>query len=91
MMLIALIVMVLATLAHHLGLPEAIARIGLKIAKCPKCLSFWIALLVLVLVRCNVLIAIGLSLIVAYLSFWFGLLLGWLNRKYDKLWQRLQE
>lgn len=90
MMLIALIVMVLATLAHHLGLPEAIARIGLKIAQCPKCLSFWIALLVLVLVRCNVLIAIGLSLIVAYLSFWFGLVLGWLNRKYDKLWQRLQ-
>lgn len=90
MMLIALIVMVLATLAHHLGLPEEIARIGLKIAKCPKCLSFWIALLVLVLVRCNVLIAIGLSLIVAYLSFWFGLILGWLNRKYDKLWQRLQ-
>lgn len=90
MMLIALIVMMLATLAHHLGLPEAIARIGLKIAKCPKCLSFWIALLVLVLVRCNVLIAIGLSLIVAYLSFWFGLILGWLNRKYDKLWQRLQ-
>lgn len=90
MMLIALIVMMLATLAHHLGLPEAIARIGLKIAKCPKCLSFWIALLVLVLVRCNVLIAIGLSLIVAYLSFWFGLILGWLNRKYDELWQRLQ-
>lgn len=90
MMMIALIVMMLATLAHHLGLPEAIARIGLKIAKCPKCLSFWIALLVLVLVRCNVLIAIGLSLIVAYLSFWFGLILGWLNRKYDKLWQRLQ-
>lgn len=90
MMLIALITMMLATLAHHLGLPEAIARMGLKVAKCPKCLSFWIALLVLVFVGCNVFIAIGLSLIVAYLSFWFGLLLGWLNRKYDKLWQRLQ-
>ena len=90
MMLIALIVMMLATLAHHLGLPEAIARVGLKVAKCPKCLSFWIALLVLVFVGCNVFIAIGLSLIVAYLSFWIGLLLGWLNRKYDELWQRLQ-
>lgn len=90
MMSIALIVMMLATLAHHLGLPEAIARVGLKVAKCPKCLSFWIALLVLVFVGCNVFIAIGLSLIVAYLSFWFGLLLGWLNRKYDELWQRLQ-
>lgn len=90
MMLIALIVMMLATLAHHLRLPEAIARVGLKVAKCPKCLSFWIALLVLVLVGCNAFFAIGLSLIVAYLSFWFGLLLGWLNRKYDELWQKLQ-
>lgn len=90
MMLIALIAMMLATLAHHLGLPEAIARVGLKVAKCPKCLSFWIALFVLALSGCNVFIAIGLSLIVAYLSFWFGLLLGWLNRKYDELWQRLQ-
>lgn len=89
-MLIALIAMMLATLAHHLGLPEAIARVGLKVTKCPKCLSFWIALLVLVFVGCNVFIAIGLSLIAAYLSFWFGLILGWLNRKYDELWQRLQ-
>ena len=89
-MTIALIAMMLATLAHHLGLPEAIARVGLKVAKCPKCLSFWIALLVLVLVECNVFIAVGLSLIAAYLSFWFGLLLGVLNRKYDELWQKLQ-
>lgn len=90
MMLIALIAMMLATLAHHLGLSEAIARVGLKVAKCPKCLSFWIALLALVFVGCNTFVAMGLSLIVAYLSFWFGLLLGWLNRKYDELWQRLQ-
>lgn len=90
MMLIALIAMLLSTLAQHLGLPEAIARVGLKVARCPKCLSFWIALLVLVLVGCNVFIAVGLSLIAAYLSFWFGLLLGVLNRKYDDLWQKLQ-
>lgn len=90
MMSIALIVMMLATLAHHLGLPEAVARVGLKVAKCPKCLSFWIALLVLVLFGCNVFVAVGLSLVAAYLSFWFGLLLGVLNRKYDELWQKLQ-
>lgn len=81
----------LATLAHHLGLPEAIARIGQKVAKCPKCLSFWIVLFVLVRAGCDVVVAIGLSLIVAYLSYWFGLLLLWLNRKYDDLWQRLQK
>lgn len=91
MMLIALIAMMLATLAQHLGLPEAVARVVLRVAKCPKCLSFWVALFVLVLSGCNVFVAIGLSLIVAYLSFWFGLLLGWLNRNYDQLWQKLQK
>lgn len=91
MMLIALIAMMLATLAQHLGLPEAIARVVLKVAKCPKCLSFWIALFVLAILGCNIIVAIGLSLIVAYLSFWFGLLLGYLNRKYDELWQRIQK
>ena len=91
MMLIALIAMVLSTLAQHLGLPEAIARVGLKVARCPKCLSFWIALIVLVLFGCNVFVAVWLSLVAAYLSFWFGLLLGVLNRKYDDLWQRLQK
>lgn len=91
MLWIALIAMMLATLAHHLGLPEAIARVGLKVAKCPKCLSFWVALFVLVVSGCNVFLAIGLSLIVAYLSFWFGLLLGWLNRKFDELWLKLQK
>lgn len=91
MALIALIAMMLATLAHHLGLPEAIARVVLKVAKCPKCLSFWLALFVLILFGCNAFVAIGLSLIAAYLSFWLGLLLGWLNRKYDELWQKLQK
>lgn len=91
MILIALIAMMLATLAHHLGLPESVARVGVKISQCPKCLSFWIALIVLVYVKCNVFVAIGLSLIMSYLSFWFGLLLGWLNLKYDKLWQRTQK
>lgn len=91
MMLIALIAMMLATLAQHLGLPEAVARVVLRVAKCPKCLSFWIALLVLVRSGCNVFAAVGLSLTVAYLSFWFGLLLGWLNRKYAKLWQITQK
>lgn len=91
MMLIALMAMMLATLAQHLGLPESIARVGLKVAKCPKCLSFWIALFVLAILGCNIIVAIGLSLIVAYLSFWFGLLLGYLNRKYDELWQRIQK
>ena len=46
-MLVALIAMVVAVLAHHLGLSEAIAKVVSKVARCPKCLTFWLVLLVL--------------------------------------------
>ena len=42
----ALTAMAAATLAQHLGLTEAIGKIITKIAKCPKCCSFWTALMV---------------------------------------------
>lgn len=90
-MLIALMAMIIATLAQHLGLSSAIAKVVTKIANCPRCLSFWLTLIVLVLVRCNPIVAIALSLLCAYLSNWFGLILMWLNHKYNALWERLNK
>lgn len=88
MLLTALIAMLVATLAHHLGLSEAVAKVISNILKCPRCLSFWIVLFVIFMYGCNILIAIGLSLLMAYCSIWAELLLGTLNRLYEKLWQR---
>lgn len=87
---IALIVMMCATLAQHLGLAQAIAEVISKIADCPRCCSFWSSFLILVLIGCNIFIALGLSLIMAYLSHWFGLMLFVLNRLYDTIWRRIQ-
>lgn len=86
--LIAIAVMMTATVAVHMALPQAISSVVAKVSKCHKCLSFWSALVVLVVARCNVIVAVLLSLGVSYLSNWFGLLLIWLNRKYNELWQR---
>lgn len=90
-MLIALVAMVVANLAQHLGLSEEIAKVVGKIARCPKCLSFWIVLLVLGLSGKRLTIAIALSMFCAYLSNWFGLLLLWLNKVYNKVWERLNK
>lgn len=87
--LIAIAVMMTATVAVHMALPQAISSVVAKVSKCHKCLSFWSALVVLVVARCNVIVAVLLSLGVSYLSNWFGLLLIWLNRKYNELWQRV--
>ena len=88
-LVIALIAMATATLANHLGLTEAVSDIAGKIAKCPKCCSFWASLLVLCLSGCNLFVAVGLSLFVSYLSFWFGLILIVLQKVYNMLWKKI--
>lgn len=87
----ALIVMMVAVLAQHLGLSEAIAAVVSKVMKCPRCLSFWTVLFVLVILGCDLFIAVGLSILMAYLSIWSGLLLMMLNDLYETLWQRLKK
>ena len=91
MVAIALIVLIAGTLAQHLGLSEAVASVVAKVAKCPKCLVFWASLAALTAYQCDAVMAIGLSLINAYLSNWVGLLLMWLNRKYNTIWDRLNK
>ena len=88
---IAMLLMVIATTAVHLGLPQAMAQVGMKICKCHKCLSFWLTLLGLLVIGCPIHYAALLSLMAAYLSNWLSLLLIMLYDLYDKLWQRLNK
>nr|DAW10773.1 MAG TPA: Protein of unknown function (DUF1360) [Caudoviricetes sp.]DAY73219.1 MAG TPA: Protein of unknown function (DUF1360) [Caudoviricetes sp.] len=88
-LLIALICMVVGVTAHHLGLTEEAAKMASKIAKCPKCCSFWLSLLVLLYIGCNPFVSVALSLFVAYLSYYFGLILILLQKLYNWLWQKV--
>lgn len=85
--LIVILTMVNAVIAVHLGLSAAIAKILVKVLTCPKCLTFWSSLGLLYIVGCNLLIAVLLSLLSAYASNWFAILLVKLTQYYDKLWQ----
>ncbi len=87
--LIAIAVMMSATIGVHLGLPQAIVSVAGRVCKCPKCLSFWATLIALYWAEYDIVAAILLSFAMAYLSNWFGILLVWLNHKYTDLWQRL--
>lgn len=84
----ALIVMVTAVVAQHLGLSDAIAKVLGKILRCPRCLSFWTVLFVLTYLGNDVIPAIGLSLAMAYLSEWVAIPLKMLNDIFDYLWQK---
>lgn len=89
MLLIAFAVMVAATIAVHMGLPQSVCGLISKVCRCNKCLSFWATFAVLLLAGCNIAIAAMLSLLMGYTSNWLGLLLVWLNDKYQWLWERV--
>jgi len=88
---IAIVLMMVSTVAVHLGLPQAIAKILVKVFGCHKCLTFWTTLVVVQLCGYPLLIALPLSFITAYLSNWFALLLIQLNKLYNKLWQKVNK
>lgn len=88
---IALMVMIVAGLAHHLGLPEAIASVVAKVARCQKCLTFWITFLVLIAVGSGFLLAVMLSVLMAYLSHYWGLVMMLLHKLYDYIWTRISQ
>lgn len=91
MVWIALIVMIVAGLAHHLGLPQAIASVVAKVARCLKCLTFWATFIVLLIVGSGLLFAVMLSVLTAYLSHYWGLVMMLLNDLYNKLWERVNK
>lgn len=88
---IAIVLMMVATTAVHLGLPQAIAKVMVKVFGCYKCLSFWTTLVVLQLAGVSLEMALPLSFISAYLSNWFAMLLVVLNKLSERLWERLRK
>ncbi|MGN0929370.1 MAG: hypothetical protein ACI4N3_01885 [Alphaproteobacteria bacterium] len=86
MIWIALAVMVASTLIVNLGLGDAIADVSGKILKCSTCLTFWGTLITLYCYKADIITMLVLSIFMAYLSNYFGLILSMLNKLYDRLW-----
>lgn len=91
MVWIMLIMAFAATLAVHLGLPEAIAGVVSKVAKCEKCTSFWLTIAALWYSGTDLIAIVALSISAAYLSHWIGLLLIVMQKVFTRLWQRVNK
>lgn len=87
---VAIVMMMSATLAVHMGLSGAIGKVVAKVLGCHKCLSFWLVLVVMVHVY-PIWLALLLSLVCSWLSGWFGMVLVVLNRIYERLWEKLRK
>ena len=91
MFVIALLSMLCIGLAHHLGLVEAIAEVMEKIAGCVKCSTRWGTLIVLLCFSCDLWVAIVLSVLMAYLSYYYDMILAMLDQLYKWLWERINK
>lgn len=91
MIWIALLTMLCLGLAHHLGLVEAIAAVVKKVSGCVKCSTMWVTLIVLLFLSCNVLEAIVLSILMAYLSYYWELALLTIDKFYQWLWEKVNK
>lgn len=78
-------------LIQHLGLSEAIANVIMKIAKCHRCCAFWLTLATLLYFGNEPFISLSLSILMAYLSNYLGLLLMLVNKLYLRLWQKIEK
>lgn len=90
-----LAVMVAATLAQHLGLLEAVAKVVAKVvekvAGCSMCSTFWACMAVSVYMGEDLVLSFLFAIVAAYLSAWLGLLLILLQRLYNESWERLRK
>ena len=79
------------SLMYHLGFPEAIARLVLKVAQCPKCVTFWTVLLSTLWLGYDLWVSVGLSFLMAYFSLWLSLAYGAITNLYNRLWLKINK
>lgn len=89
---IACIVFVCVT-ANHLGLIAAIKSVTkrnrLWVLDCPKCLTRWCVLTYQLVTGCNLLAALAISFLCAYLAIWLELLEGYIDTLYNRIYDTL--
>ena len=70
---------------------QQIAGISLKILNCPKCLTFWSVLAVLLVRRHPVLPSVAVSFLAAYAAMWMTLALDAATVKYNALYEKITQ
>lgn len=99
----AIIITLSVCLFSYLGLKDAILSIYDKIIgkrwyittlfrdviSCTKCLSFWLVLFISIISGYAIIRCVLVSFICAFLSLWIDILLMYINKIYDKIWEDL--
>ena len=94
MILEAAMVLACSVLFIGMGLSgeiQRIAGISLKVLNCPKCLTFWSTLAVLLARRHPVLPSVAVSFLASYAAMWLTLAYDAATVKYNALYEKITE
>jgi hypothetical protein len=83
--------LIIATFSVHLGLTEEMSKIVAKILSCGRCLTFWLCLACELYCSVDIISAVAVSIIAAYLANWMGFVFILLNRLWEKLNRKLRQ
>lgn len=78
--------------ANHLGLVAAVEGVlkrSVPVVNCPKCFTFWTVLFTTYLSGWNMVAALAVSFLSAYLSLWVQLLMAFIDRIYNNLYDKI--
>lgn len=84
--------MLSCTLFVQMGLSGAIQRLlhlRFRVLSCPRCASFWVCLVFLILSGGRIVDSVAASFLLAYVSQWLALLLDALAAAYNMLYENI--
>lgn len=87
----ALLLMFIFTAANHLGLVgklEDVIQHSIPIINCPRCITFWGTLIYLMAVSHDVIGAVAISFLLAYLAVWLELVMCVIDHYYMRIYEK---
>ena len=78
----------------QMGLSGAVQdalHIDLRIASCPKCLTYWVCLVYLLIHDYGIVVSVATSFIFSYAALWLALMYDALAVLYNRLYEKLPE
>lgn len=83
---------VCSTLFIHMGLCEALEKlfkVKFRVLSCTKCLTFWMNIITLALLKADILTIVFCSFSMSYIALWLELLLSILSNRYEYIYTKI--
>ena len=90
----AILILISCVLFIQMGLSAAVQKIfkiNIDFLICPKCFTFWVTLITLLIMGYGIIESVSISFISSYLALWLSLLYDYLATLYNQLYEYISK